>query len=174
MTYASKINNENNRALIIGRCTLYSPKNVYFIEHSRKENEIIAEQLADEVFEEFLHLDWAEELCEEELGMQKLDEVRPGLPSEVQAEIYEYDKQTILTRLTEEVYFDIIRSYVGGYWLENLTWHWLSRARGRPGKTFEDLFVLHSTNPRASECINEAFQVRSVYTHLINLTANTI
>ncbi|CAG9316386.1 unnamed protein product [Blepharisma stoltei] len=86
------------------------------IKEEINQNQKIVVIVYDEVLNDFLNLDWLEELIEEEVVMMKIDDVRKTLPINIQKEIFIRDKKMIFAKVAELIYFDILNDYIGGVW----------------------------------------------------------
>lgn len=116
------------------------------IQEEMKENQSIVYIVADEVIEEFLLEDWAEDIAELELVQAKMENVWKDLPGHIQKEIYHHQKHNIILRLCEMIYFGILNEFVGKIWLEGLVASEVKEERNEDKMLDEEIFLLKDPN----------------------------
>ncbi|OMJ94441.1 hypothetical protein SteCoe_2339 [Stentor coeruleus] len=121
------------------------------IQEEMKENQSIVYIVADKIIEEFLIEDWAEDVAELELVQAKMENVWKDLPGHIQKEIYHHQKENIILRLCEMVYFGILNEFVGKIWLEGLVGSVIKEERNEEKILDEDIFLLKDPNYQVEE-----------------------
>jgi hypothetical protein len=111
-----------------------------------RENQSIVYIVADEMIEEFLLEDWAEDIAELELVQAKMENVWKDLPGHIQKEIYHHQKANIILRLCEMVYFGILNEFVGKIWLEGLVQAVIKEERNEETMLDEEIFLVKDPN----------------------------
>jgi hypothetical protein len=126
------------------------------IEEEKNENMKIVFIVAEKVLEEFIQSDLVEDLAEIELIDSKMEFAWVGLPGHIQREIYLKQKQRIVTRLGESVYFQMLNDFVADLWLEGLVQSFLNLNDAGD----EEIFMLKDPKAVLIEESKKPLQVR--------------
>ena len=68
------------------------------------------------------------------------------MPSHIQKEIYLHQKNRILRRIEENIYFAILNDFVGNIWIENLCMSVYKEYKGEQELNDEEIFILKDPN----------------------------
>ena len=94
------------------------------VEEAIQEETLCTEQTTHMVFESILvdlaEGDWLEVLAENQLNSEKLEKTWKLLPARAQTQLFKTEKNKFLSKITKNIYFDILNDFVGQVWLENL------------------------------------------------------
>ncbi|CAG9317382.1 unnamed protein product [Blepharisma stoltei] len=134
------------------------------LSEENSQNKDIVQDIHKDLINDFVTLEWIEELAEEELVQYKIDEVRKELPVHLQREIFVRDKDIIYNRLAEIVYFGILNDFVGNLWTPGIIISAVEEEKGNQEIDINEIFVLRDPSVVIEEVKkSQTNKINSVY-----------